>query len=59
LTVADDGRGISGEFESARLVAQGHLGLAGMHERAAMIEGKPDGLTAVGHGTVGILERPR
>jgi signal transduction histidine kinase len=39
LTVADDGRGISGSTDSGRFVAQGHFGLAGMRERAAMIGG--------------------
>jgi signal transduction histidine kinase len=58
LTVTDDGQGISGNIESARFVAQGHFGLAGMRERAAMVEGKLDVQTAVDYGTVVILELP-
>jgi len=58
LTVADDGRGISGSTESGRFVAQGHFGLAGMRERAAMIGGKLDVQTAVDYGTVVVLEVP-
>jgi signal transduction histidine kinase len=59
LTVTDDGRGISGGVELARFVAQGHYGLAGMRERAAMIGGKLDVQTAVDYGTVVVLELPR
>lgn len=59
LTVTDDGRGIAGNIESARFVAQGHFGLAGMRERATMIGGKLDVQTAVDYGTVVILELPR
>ncbi|MFL7794997.1 MAG: sensor histidine kinase [Anaerolineae bacterium] len=59
LTVTDDGRGIAGGVEPARFVAQGHFGLAGMRERAAMIGGKLDVQTAVDYGTVVILELPR
>jgi len=58
LTVTDDGRGIQGSVDSARFVAQGHFGLAGMRERAAMIGGKLDVQTAVDYGTVVILELP-
>lgn len=58
LTVTDDGCGIAGNVESARFVAQGHYGLAGMRERAAMIGGKLDVQTAVDYGTVVILELP-
>jgi signal transduction histidine kinase len=58
LTVTDDGRGIRGGVEPARFVAQGHYGLAGMRERAAMIGGKLDVQTAVDYGTVVILELP-
>lgn len=58
LTVTDDGRGIKGGAEPARFVAQGHYGLAGMRERAAMIGGKLDVQTAVDYGTVVILELP-
>jgi two-component system sensor histidine kinase DegS len=59
LTVTDDGRGIAGGIEPARFVARGHLGLAGMRERAAMIGAKLDVQTAVDYGTVVILELPR
>jgi signal transduction histidine kinase len=59
LTVTDDGRGIRGGAEPARFVAQGHYGLAGMRERAAMIGGKLDVQTAVDYGTVVILELAR
>jgi len=59
LTVTDDGRGIVGGIEPARFVARGHLGLAGMRERAAMIGAKLDVQTAVDYGTVVILELPR
>jgi signal transduction histidine kinase len=56
LTVTDDGRGIAGGIEPGRFVARGHLGLAGMRERAAMIGGKLDVQTAADYGTVVILE---
>jgi signal transduction histidine kinase len=58
LTVTDDGRGILGGIDPARFVAQGHYGLAGMRERAAMIGGRLDVQTAVDYGTVVILELP-
>jgi two-component system sensor histidine kinase UhpB len=58
LTVTDDGRGIAGGAEAARFVAQGHFGLAGMRERAAMIGAKLDVQTAADYGTVVILELP-
>jgi signal transduction histidine kinase len=58
LTVTDDGRGIRGGVEPARFVAQGHFGLAGMRERAAMIGAKLDVQTAVDYGTVVVLEVP-
>jgi len=59
LTVTDDGRGIAGGTEPARFVAQGHFGMAGMRERAAMIGAKLDVQTAVDYGTVVILELAR
>jgi signal transduction histidine kinase len=59
VTVTDDGRGIAGGVEPARFVAQGHFGLAGMRERAAMIGGRLDVQTAVDYGTVVILDLPR
>ncbi len=58
LTVTDDGQGISGNLESARFVARGHFGLAGMRERSAMVGGKLDVQSAVDYGTVVILELP-
>jgi signal transduction histidine kinase len=59
LTVTDDGQGIRGGVEPARFVAQGHYGLAGMRERAAMIGGRLEVQTATDYGTVVILELPR
>jgi signal transduction histidine kinase len=58
LTVTDDGRGIAGGAEPGRFVARGHLGLAGMRERAAMIGGKLEVQTAPDYGTAVILELP-
>ncbi len=58
LTVTDDGRGIVGGMTPARFVAEGHFGLAGMRERAAMIGGRLDVQTAPDYGTVVILEIP-
>jgi signal transduction histidine kinase len=58
LTVTDDGRGIDGSVDPARFVSQGHYGLAGMRERAAMIGGTLEVQTAVDYGTVVILELP-
>jgi two-component system sensor histidine kinase DegS len=58
LTVTDDGRGIPVGAEPGRFVAQGHLGLAGMRERAAMIGAKLDVQSAPDYGTVVILELP-
>ena len=56
LTVTDDGRGIAGGVDPGRFVAQGHFGLAGMRERAAMIGANLEVQTAVEYGTVVILE---
>ena len=56
LTVTDDGRGIVGGTEPGRFVDQGHFGLAGMRERAAMIDARLDVQTAVDYGTVVILD---
>jgi signal transduction histidine kinase len=58
LTVTDDGQGIPGGVESARFVAQGHYGMAGMRERAAMIGGKLEVQSAVDYGTVVVFELP-
>ncbi len=56
LTVTDDGRGIRGGADSARFVAQGHFGIAGMRERAAMIGARLDVQTALEYGTVVSVE---
>jgi signal transduction histidine kinase len=58
LTVTDDGRGIGGSAASARFVAEGHFGLAGMRERAAMVGGELEVQTAIEYGTVVSLELP-
>lgn len=58
LTVTDDGRGIQGGVDPARFVAQGHFGLAGMRERAAMIGARLDVQTALEYGTVVSAELP-
>ena len=58
LTVTDDGRGIAGGAESGRFVADGHFGLAGMRERAAMIGADLEVQTAVDYGTAVILTLP-
>jgi len=56
MTVTDDGRGIPNSADLGRFVAQGHFGLAGMRERAAMIGGTLDVQSAVDYGTAVILE---
>jgi len=58
MTVTDDGRGIAGGVDWRRFVSQGHFGLAGMRERAAMVGGHLDVQSAVDYGTVVILEIP-
>jgi signal transduction histidine kinase len=58
MTVTDDGRGIAGGSDLRRFVAEGHFGLAGMRERAAMIGGHLEVQSAVDYGTVVILEVP-
>jgi anti-sigma regulatory factor (Ser/Thr protein kinase) len=58
MTVTDDGRGIAGASDLRRFVAEGHFGLAGMRERAAMIGGHLEVQSAVDYGTVVILEVP-
>lgn len=58
MTVTDDGRGISDSADLGRFVAQGHYGLAGMRERAAMIGGTLEIQSAVDYGTAVILEIP-
>jgi signal transduction histidine kinase len=59
LTVTDDGRGIAEGVDPTRFVADGHFGLAGMRERAAMIGARLDVQTAVDYGTVVVLDLPR
>jgi signal transduction histidine kinase len=58
MTVTDDGRGIPNSTDLRRFVAEGHFGLAGMRERAAMIGGTLDVQSALDYGTVVILETP-
>jgi signal transduction histidine kinase len=58
MTVTDDGRGIASVSDLRRFVAEGHFGLAGMRERAAMIEGHLEVQSAVDYGTAVILEVP-
>ncbi|MGD8455254.1 MAG: sensor histidine kinase [Anaerolineales bacterium] len=58
LTVTDDGQGIPGNLYPATFVANGHYGIAGMRERAAMIGGKLEIQSSQGYGTVVILELP-
>ena len=58
MTVTDDGQGIANSADLGRFVAQGHFGLAGMRERAAMIGGSLDIQSALDYGTAVILEIP-
>jgi signal transduction histidine kinase len=58
LTVTDDGRGIREPADAARFVAQGHFGLVGMRERAAMAGGALEIQSTLEYGTVVILELP-
>lgn len=58
MTITDDGRGIPDGADLHRFVAEGHLGLAGMRERATMIGGHLDIQSAPDYGTVVILEVP-
>jgi signal transduction histidine kinase len=58
MTITDDGRGIPNGADLRRFVAEGHLGLAGMRERAAMIGGHLDIQSAPDYGTVVILKVP-
>jgi signal transduction histidine kinase len=50
LTVRDDGNGIDAET-LARLQVDGHFGLPGMRERAAIVKGRLDVRGAIGGGT--------
>ena len=56
MTITDDGQGIAGGSDLRRFVAEGHFGLAGMRERAAMIGGHLEVQSALDYGTVVILE---
>ena len=56
MTIADDGQGIPESADLRRFVSQGHFGLAGMRERAAMIGGTLEVQSAPDYGTVVILE---
>jgi signal transduction histidine kinase len=62
LTIVDDGCGIPGGvagaegLDTGRFVAQGHFGLAGMRERAAMIGARLDVQTAADYGTAIIVQ---
>ena len=58
MTITDDGQGIPDSSDLGRFVAQGHFGLAGMRERAAMIGGTLDIQSAPDYGTVVILAVP-
>jgi signal transduction histidine kinase len=58
MTVTDDGRGIPNSTNLGRFVAQGHFGLVGMRERAAMIGGTLDIQSALDYGTAVVLEIP-
>jgi signal transduction histidine kinase len=58
LAVADDGKGIPEGSDAGRFVAQGHFGLAGMRERAAMVGGTLDVQTAPDYGTVVTFDLP-
>jgi signal transduction histidine kinase len=59
MTIADDGQGIRDSTDLRRFVAEGHFGLAGMRERAAMIGGTLDVQSAPDYGTIVVLEIPR
>jgi signal transduction histidine kinase len=58
MTITDDGRGIPDGRDPRSFVAEGHFGLAGMRERAAMIGGTLDVHSAPDYGTAVILEIP-
>ncbi|MFB0536764.1 MAG: GAF domain-containing sensor histidine kinase, partial [Anaerolineae bacterium] len=58
MTITDDGRGIANSSDLRRFVTEGHFGLAGMRERAAMIGGHLEVQSALDYGTVVILEVP-
>ena len=58
LTIRDDGRGFPVPDDLHDLTAQGHFGLAGMAERAALIGGRWTAEAAPGQGTTLRLVRP-
>lgn len=58
LTITDDGCGIQGGARSDHLVDQGHYGLVGMRERAAMVGGRLSIRSTVEYGTAVILDLP-
>ena len=58
MTITDDGRGIPNGRDPRSFVAEGHFGLAGMRERAAMIGGTLEVHSAPDYGTAVILEIP-
>ncbi len=58
MTITDDGQGIPEGWDPRSFVAEGHFGLAGMRERAAMIGGTLEVHSAPEYGTAVILEVP-
>jgi signal transduction histidine kinase len=58
MTITDDGQGFEGGMDLRRFIEEGHFGLAGMRERAAMIGGELDVQSARDYGTVVILQVP-
>jgi signal transduction histidine kinase len=58
MTITDDGQGIRDGWDPRSFVAEGHFGLAGMRERAAMIGGTLEVHSAPEYGTAVILEVP-
>lgn len=58
LSVQDDGVGIQEGLDLASLTAEGHYGLAGMHERARAIDGELTVGAAPGGGTVVTVRVP-
>ena len=59
LTIRDDGRGFDVPDDLHDLTAQGHFGLAGMAERAALIGGQWTVESAPGQGTTLRLIQPK
>ena len=52
MTITDDGRGIPNSTELRRFVAGGHFGLAGMRERATLLDGRFYVESEIGEGTL-------